>query len=155
MAVEIERKFLVDLEKWRKVKKPGGTNYRQGYVLNDSQRTIRIRVTDKQGYITLKGVTKGITRKEFEYKIPKVDGDELLEIFAASEVEKIRYRIRFSGKLWEVDEFLGKNAGLVVAEIELKDENEQFEKPDWVTGEVSNDQRYYNSNLSTRPYKNW
>jgi len=155
MAVEIERKFLVDLEKWKKVKKPGGTHYRQGYLLNDSKRTIRIRVTGKQGYITFKGSTKGISRPEFEYKIPRKDGEELLDNFSLSEVEKTRYKIRFSGKLWEVDEFLGDNSGLIVAEIELKYEDEQFKKPDWVTHEVSDDKKYYNSNLSTHPYKKW
>jgi adenylate cyclase len=155
MAVEIERKFLVDLEKWKKVKKPAGTHYRQGYLLDDSKRTIRIRVTGKQGFITLKGATKGVSRQEFEYKIPKNDGEEILDNFSLSEVEKIRYKIRFSGKLWEVDEFSGNNAGLIVAEIELKHEDEQFEKPDWVTREVSDDKKYYNSNLSTHPYKEW
>jgi adenylate cyclase len=155
MGVEIERKFLVDHEKWQEVIKPPGTHYRQGYLLNDDQRTIRVRVTDKQGYITLKGATTGITRKEYEYKIPIEDGIELLDDFAASEVEKIRYRIHFAGKLWEVDEFSGDNKGLIMAEIELQDESEKFELPGWVTGEVSGDKRYYNSYLSTHPYKKW
>jgi len=155
MGVEIERKFLVDHEKWQLVKKPKGTHYRQGYLVNSDNHTIRIRVTDKQGYITFKGATKGITRTEFEYKIPREDGIELLESFSAREVEKIRYRIRFSGKLWEVDEFLGDNAGLIIAEIELRDENDKFKKPDWVRGEVSDEKKYYNSNLSVNPYKKW
>jgi adenylate cyclase len=155
MGVEIERKFLVDHERWKQMKKPAGTHYRQGYLLDSEKHTVRIRVTDKQGYITLKGAAKGISRPEFEYKIPKKDGVELLDAFSAPEVEKIRYRIRHEGKLWEVDEFLGANAGLIVAEIELKNENEAFKKPAWVTDEVSDDERYYNSNLSTRPYKKW
>jgi adenylate cyclase len=155
MGVEIERKFLVDHEKWRKVIKPEGTHYRQGYLLNDDLRTIRVRVTDKQGYITLKGATKGITRKEYEYKIPVEDGDELLDGFAQSEVEKIRYRIEVAGKLWEIDEFLGDNKGLIMAEIELQQEDEQFELPGWVTDDVSDDDRYYNSNLSVNPYAKW
>jgi adenylate cyclase len=155
MGVEIERKFLVDHEKWRQVIKPAGTHYRQGYLLNDGLRTIRVRVTDQQGFITLKGATTGITRKEYEYKIPVGDGNELLDGFAQSEVKKIRHRIDFAGKLWEVDEFLGDNEGLIMAEIELRDEKEEFEKPDWVTVEVSDDARYYNSNLSTHPFKKW
>ena len=155
MGLEIERKFLVDHEKWRQVIKPAGTHYRQGYLLNDDRRTIRVRVTDQQGFITLKGATTGITRKEYEYKIPIKDGNELLDGFALSEVEKIRYRIDFAGKLWEVDEFLGDNEGLIIAEIELKSETEEFEKPGWVTVEVSHDERYYNSYISTHPFKKW
>ena len=155
MGVEIERKFLVDHEKWQQVVKPVGTHYRQGYLLDDDHRTIRIRVTDKQGYITFKGATTGITRKEYEYKIPVEDGNELLNGFAISEVEKIRYRIEFAGKLWEVDEFSGDNAGLIMAEIELQHETEEFEHPGWVTIEVSDDERYYNSNLAVNPYKKW
>jgi len=155
MGVEIERKFLVDHRLWKQVKKPAGTHYRQGYLLDDKKRTVRIRVTDKQAYITLKGAAKGISRPEFEYKIPKADAVELLEAFSAPQVEKIRYRIRYGGKLWEVDEFKSANAGLIVAEIELKEENETFKKPAWVTDEVSDDQRYYNSNLSIHPFKTW
>ena len=155
MGVEIERKFLVDHEQWKKVKKPKGTHYRQGYLWDDEKRTVRIRVTDKQGYITLKGAAKGISRPEFEYKIPKKDGVELLDAFSAPEVEKIRYRIRHGEKLWEVDEFLGANAGLIVAEIELKTEEEIFKKPAWITDEVSGDEQYYNSNLSIHPFKTW
>jgi adenylate cyclase len=156
MGVEIERKFLVDHEKWRKIVKPKGTHYRQGYLLNDDQqRTIRIRIADQQGYITFKGSTSGISRKEYEYKIPLEDGIELLDGFAMSEVEKIRYRVDFADKLWEVDEFLGNNEGLIMAEIELKYETEEFNKPDWITREVSDDERYYNSYLSLHPYKEW
>jgi CYTH domain-containing protein len=155
MGLEIERKFLVDHKKWLHVEKPAGTHYRQGYLLNDDHRTIRVRIAGKQGFITLKGTTTSITRKEYEYKIPVQDGVELLDGFARSEVEKIRYRIEFAGKLWEVDEFLGDNEGLIMAEIELHDEAEEFEQPDWVTNEVSDDERYYNSYLSTHPFKEW
>jgi adenylate cyclase len=155
MGLEIERKFLVDHEKWHRVTKPAGTHYRQGYLLNDDRKTIRVRVTDQQGFITLKGATTGITRKEYEYKIPVEDGNELLDSFARSEIEKVRYRIDFAGKLWEVDEFLGDNEGLIMAEIELKSEAEEFEKPGWITMEVSDDERYYNSYLSTHPFKKW
>lgn len=155
MGVEIERKFMVDHEKWRQLIKPAGTHFRQGYVLNEARRTIRIRVTDKQGFITFKGETTGITRKEYEYKIPVDDAIELLNGFAVSEVEKTRYRIDFAGRLWEIDEFLGDNTGLIMAEIELHSETDKFEKPEWITYEVSDDPRYYNSYLSTHPYTKW
>ena len=155
MGVEIERKFLVNPEKWDKLVKPESAHYRQGYLVDDDKKTIRVRVTDTQGYITFKGPTANFSRKEFEYKIPVKDGNELLDQFAESEVEKIRYRIEFEGKLWEVDVFLGDNEGLIVAEIELTNEDEQFSMPDWVTEEVSGDERYYNSNLSVHPFKKW
>jgi adenylate cyclase len=155
MGVEIERKFLVDREQWQQTEKPAGSHYRQGYLLNSDHKTIRVRVTDQQGFITFKGPTTGISRAEFEYKIPIVDGNQLLDGFALSEIEKIRYNIEFEGKLWEVDEFLGLNAGLLMAEIELKNEEEQFAKPNWVGQEVSDDERYYNSYLSVKPFKNW
>ncbi len=155
MGVEIERKFLVDHEKWAKIIKPKGTHYRQGYLLNEDFKTIRVRVTDYQGYITIKGSSLGIRRKEYEYKIPVEDGIELLDGFAKSEVEKIRYRINFADKLWEVDEFLGDNEGLILAEIELQYETEEFKKPEWISREVSDDDRYYNSYLSLHPFKEW
>ena len=155
MGIEIERKFLVDHSKWPQVLKPAGTHFRQGYLLNDDNRTIRVRVAGNQGYITLKGASSGISRKEFEYKIPVAEAIEVLDIFALSQVEKIRYCIEFGGNVWEIDEFLGDNSGLVMAEIELNDEAQQFNKPDWIATEVSDDERYYNSYLSTHPYKNW
>ena len=155
MAVEIERKFLVHKEKWKKVNKPKGDYFRQGYILNELKCTIRIRITEQFAFITLKGNNEGITRKEFEYKIPIDDGVEMLKCFASSEIEKTRYRIEFQGKLWEIDEFSGENEGLIMAEIELNDEKEEFLLPEWVHSEVSDDPRYYNSNLSVFPYKKW
>jgi len=155
MGVEIERKFLVDHDKWKQLAKPKGTHFRQGYVLSDDKRTIRIRVTDKHGYITFKGASSGISRKEFEYEIPMEEGLELLDGFAVSEIKKIRYCIDFEGKTWEVDEFSGDNEGLIMAEIELQRENEPFAKPAWITIEVSDDERYYNSYLSTHPFIDW
>jgi len=155
MGIEIERKFLVDHDLWGKVIKPEGTHLRQGYLLNDNHQSIRVRVSDKQGYITLKGELSGISRKEYEYNIPVEEGNELLNIFAAPAVEKIRYCIPFDGKTWEVDEFLGDNSGLFTAEIELTYEEEEFKKPDWVGLEVSDDDKYYNSSLSLHPFKLW
>lgn len=155
MGLEIERKFLVDAEKWRALKKPKGVNYRQGYLVDNKDLTLRVRIAGNQGYITIKGATTGITRKEFEQKIPAAQAVEMLNSFAASSVEKIRHKIKVGGKVWEVDDFKGDNEGLLMAEIELKSENEHFEKPDWVTIEVSDDNRYYNSSLSKNPFKNW
>ncbi|MDF2432113.1 MAG: adenylate cyclase [Mucilaginibacter sp.] len=155
MGIEIERKFLVDYEKWRRLEKPAGTHYRQGYILDDAKRTIRVRLAGDHGFITIKGISTGISRKEFEYEIPAKDATELIDNFAGSEVEKTRYRITYAGKLWEVDEFSGDNEGLLMAEIELKQEDEKFEKPDWINKEVSDDERFYNSNLSKNPFKNW
>jgi adenylate cyclase len=155
MGVEIERKFLVHHDKWSQIQKPAGTHYRQGYVLNDDKRTIRVRTTDKAGYITFKGASSGISRSEFEYTIPVEDGIQLLDGFATSEVEKVRYCIDFEGNTWEVDEFLGDNAGLITAEIELDHEEQTFTKPNWVAAEVSDQAKYYNSSLSTHPFKDW
>lgn len=155
MGVEIERKFLVDHQKWDAVAKPAGTHYRQGYILSEEKRTVRVRITDTSGYITFKGASGGISRSEFEYEIPLTDGAALLDGFAETEVEKIRYRITFAEKLWEVDVFSGDNKGLIVAEIELQHEDEEFKLPDWIGPEVSDDARYYNSSLSLFPYKNW
>lgn len=155
MAIEIERKFLVDGEKWEQVIKPTGVLYRQGYLSNGDNPTIRVRVAGKKGFITLKGTTSGISRKEFEYEIPVAEAVELLDSFALSEISKTRHRVYYDDKLWEVDEFEGDNAGLIVAEIELQSEEEPFSLPDWITREVSQDVRYFNSNLSVNPYKNW
>lgn len=155
MGIEIERKFLVDHSFWAQVSKPAGKVYKQGYILSDDKRTVRIRVTEDAAYITLKGGTTGISRTEFEYTIPVADGNEILKDMATSSIEKIRYHINHAGNLWEVDVFSGDNAGLIVAEIELRSEDQQFEKPDWATTEVSEDARYTNALLSVNPFKNW
>ncbi|TWR29008.1 CYTH domain-containing protein [Mucilaginibacter pallidiroseus] len=155
MGIEIERKFLVDHIKWAAFNKPEGNVYRQGYILSDVSRTVRIRVTNKSAFITLKGGTTGISRSEFEYEIPIAEGIEILKGFAVSSIEKVRYNIPYKGHTWEVDVFEGDNAGLIVAEIELQSEEAIFEKPDWVTKEVSEDGRYTNASLSVNPFKNW
>lgn len=155
MAKEIERKFLVNREKWKAIPKPEGDFFRQGYLSIEPEKTIRVRQTADQCFLTIKGKTSGISRLEFEYEIPKADAEILLNDFALSELSKIRYRISFAGKIWEVDEFLGENAGLILAEIELHNENESFELPEWIGVEVSHDQRYFNSNLTVEPYQKW
>ncbi|MGG9963571.1 CYTH domain-containing protein [Ferruginibacter sp. SUN106] len=155
MAQEIERKYLVDHTKWGKLEKPAGDVYRQGYLLTDPQKTIRIRLTANHAYLTIKGLSVGATRPEYEYEIPQEDAKELLDKFAVTELSKTRYKIIHRHKTWEVDEFAGSNAGLIVAEIELTSEDGSFDIPEWVTGEVTGDEKYYNSNLTIRPYKNW
>lgn len=155
MGVEIEKKFLIKKDLWEKVK-ADGTLYRQGYMLKDADKTIRIRtIENDNGYITIKGKTKGFSRPEYEYSIPLQEAEELLEKFCEAIVEKKRYKVKVAGKLWEVDEFLGDNEGLLLAELELKNETETFDLPEWIDKEVTNDQRYYNSQLSVNPYKNW
>lgn len=155
MALEIERKYLVHHEQWDSFNKPTGQLYRQGYILKDPNKTIRVRVTDTSAYLTIKGASVGATRTEFEYEIPKEEAIELLDNFAVSELSKIRYKILHTEKLWEVDVFLGTNEGLIVAEIELLSEDEAYEIPEWISVEVTGDNKYYNSNLSVNPFKNW
>ena len=155
MGVEIERKFLVNKEKWELVEKPKGNHFRQGYLVTDPTKTIRVRITDSSSYLTIKGISVGATRQEFEYEIPKIDAEQLLNQFAVSDVKKIRYEILFDGKIWEVDEFLGENLGLLLAEIELENESDIVELPDWIEREVTNEENYYNSNLSINPFLKW
>ena len=155
MAIEIERKFLVNLQKWEQLEKPIGAFYRQGYLVTDPNKTVRIRQTSEKAFLTIKGLTTGASRAEFEYEIPHKDGQELLDQFSVSELSKIRYRITFDKKIWEVDEFLGENAGLMIAEIELESEYEEFSLPEWVDHEVTAEEKYYNSNLTLKPYQSW
>ena len=155
MGIEIERKFLVHKYKWDSFTKPKKDFYRQGYLFSDSNKTIRVRQTNDKGYITIKGSVIGLSRPEFEYEIPKADAEELLNQFSVSELIKVRYKILFKNKIWEVDEFLGDNLGLIVAEIELKHENEQFEMPDWIANEVTGIKKYYNSILAIFPFSKW
>lgn len=155
MAKEIEKKFLVINDDWKKNAK--GTLYRQGYLNSTKERTVRIRTVGDKGFITVKGITKGCTRLEFEYEIPVADCKQMLNILAEKPlIEKTRFKIFSSeGLVWEIDEFHGENEGLVVAEIELPDENTPFEKPEWLGREVSDDPRYFNSNLAAHPYSTW
>ncbi|WP_417431559.1 CYTH domain-containing protein [Halpernia sp.] len=155
MPTEIERKFLVDKNKWQKEKKPTGELFRQGYLFTDPNKTIRVRQTSEKGFLTIKGISIGATRTEYEYEIPLKEAEELLDYFAVSELSKIRYIINFENKLWEIDEFLDENEGLIIAEIELKSEDENFKLPDWIDREVTSDQKYYNSNLTLNPCKDW
>lgn len=150
---EIERKFLVKPEQF-----PGSdtkTIMKQGYLSVDPERVVRIRREGDQAWITIKGKMKGITRAEFEYFIPADDAEELLKLALFPPVEKIRHRLVVDGTHWEVDEFLGANSGLLMAEVELSDENQPFSHPDWLGEEVTHDRRYYNSQLAQHPYILW
>lgn len=155
MGQEIERKFLIDLTEWKKLAKPAGKHFRQGYILTDPAKTIRVRKTETSGWLTIKGISVGASRLEYEYEIPLAEAEELLDNFSENELEKIRHEIVYANKLWEVDVFLGDNEGLIVAEIELESEDEDFEIPEWITEEVTHEKKYYNSNLTKYPFKDW
>ena len=154
MAKEIERKFLVASEDWRALAR--GSRYRQGYLSTVKERTVRVRTIDDKGFLTVKGITVGATRSEYEYEIPAADADEMLnDLCEKPIIEKNRYKIPLGGVTWEVDEFLGTNDGLIVAEVELQSEDQSFPKPDWIGEEVTDDPRYFNSNLIARPFSTW
>ncbi|GAB4091732.1 CYTH domain-containing protein [Flaviaesturariibacter terrae] len=155
MAVEIERKFLVDPAAWAAYPKEAPHYLRQGYLFKDLVKTARVRVTDDTGYITIKGKTIGISRAEYEFEIPRAEAEELLSRFCETVVAKQRYIIPFEEKIWEVDVFLGDNAGLIVAEIELVEEEEPFALPPFISEEVTGIKKYYNSQLAVNPYKGW
>ena len=153
MGVEIERKFLLAGEGWRALGEP--LLLRQGYLSSDPARVVRVRVEGEQAYLTIKGKSVGATRGEWEYPLPLLDANELLALCEQPIVEKFRRKITFAGNVWEVDEFLGANLGLVVAEIELRSEDQLFERPDWIGAEVTDDPRYFNSALARHPYSAW
>jgi len=152
MALEIERKFLVSGDEWRKAE---GIVFRQGFLSTQKERTVRVRVGDNSAQLTVKGITRGAVRSEYEYDIPLADAGELLLLCEQPLIEKIRRRIEYGGLIWEVDEFLGENEGLVVAEVELDREDQPLAKPAWVGDEVTHDPRYYNANLIAHPFKRW
>ena len=154
MGVEIERKFLVEGDAWRTLGE--STVLRQGYLSTDATRTVRVRIDGERAFLTIKGKSVGASRGEWEYPIPVPEAAELLDTLCQQPlVEKVRHRIPNGPHTWEVDEFLGANAGLVVAEIELASEDEAFEQPDWIGREVTGDARYFNSRLISHPYSQW
>jgi len=154
MAKEIERKFLVKGDAWRKLAQ--GTHYRQGYLSTVKERTVRVRTIDDKGFLTIKGISVGASRAEYEYEISVDDANAMLDKLCERPlIEKTRYKIEHQGFIWEVDEFEGDNQGLIVAEIELKDENQKFDLPQWIGEEVTGDPRYFNSNLLKNPYTMW
>lgn len=164
MAKEIERKFLVNIEKFFNEKVTKSVEILQGYIPRDNNVVVRIRLNkwenNEEALLTIKGPNHGISRDEFEYQIPFKDGLEMIDKFCVYGEEeivisKIRHYVDFGGKIWEVDFFRGSNKGLVIAELELESEDEQFEKPKWIISEVTGQKKYYNSQLMNNPYKNW
>jgi len=154
MGTEIERKFLMKDDSWRSLAK--GTRYRQGYLNSTKERVVRVRTIDDKGFLTIKGITTGATRVEYEYEIPDTEATAMLdELCEKPLIEKNRYKIAFDGLTWEVDEFFGENQGLIVAEVELESEDQEFEKPGWIGDEVTGDPKYFNSNLIQNPYLKW
>jgi CYTH domain-containing protein len=154
MPTEIERKFLVNGTAWKR----GATGklYRQGYLVAEKERTVRVRVVGEVGFLTIKGPSKGIARAEYEYRIPAREAAEMLDTLCLQPlIEKYRYRIEHAGLVWEVDEFLGENQGLILAEVELADEEQRISLPDWAGEDVSHDPRYYNANLARHPFSKW
>lgn len=153
MGKEIERKYLVEGMDWRRLAE--GVLYRQGYLSSAPQCNVRVRIAGEKATLTIKGPPRGIGRPEFEYEIPMADAREMLELCERPLIEKKRYRIAHDGMTWEVDEFSGENQGLVVAEIELQSEQQEFTKPPWIGREVTQDTRYLNASLIRRPFKDW
>ena len=153
MGVEIERKFLLRGDGWKTLGQP--VLLRQGYLSSHKERVVRVRIEGDHAVMTIKGRNVGATRGEWEYPIPMADAAELLGLCEQPLIEKYRRRIDFAGNVWEVDEFLGVNAGLLVAEIELTSEDQAFDKPEWIGEEVTDDLRYLNSSLIKHPYSAW
>ncbi len=152
MGTEIERKFLVTGDGWRRGKR---SRLSQGYLCASLDRSVRVRLEDGVGTLNVKGPAKGLARAEFEYRIPRKDAAALLTLCLRPLIEKTRTRVRFGGLTWEVDEFFGDNAGLIVAEVELDRADRAVALPPWVGKEVSRDPRYLNASLLRRPYRTW
>lgn len=154
MGKEIERKFLVKNQDFKKFGR--GTFIKQGFLSSAKERVVRIRITGHQAFLTIKGISKGASRTEFEYEIPLEDAEFMMsDLCEKPIIEKFRYRIKAANVVWEVDEFKGLNEGLIVAEIELKSEDQVFDHPEWLGIEVTDDPRYFNSNLIRNPYSTW
>ncbi len=154
MAEEIERKYLLKNDEWKKqIQK--SFSIKQGYLNTHPERTVRIRIKNDKGILTIKGLTKGITRLEYEYEVPFQDAMELLDLCEQPIVEKVRHIVIYENLTWEIDIFDGVNKGLQLAEVELDSEDQIFKVPNWIDKEVTADRRYYNSSLIKMPFKNW
>lgn len=154
MAKEIERKFLVTGDPWRTA--ASQVTYRQGYLSSHPDRTVRVRTDGRKAKLTIKGLTRGATRDEFEYDVPLADAEAMLDRLCERPlIEKTRYLVPHDGRTWEIDVFEGENLGLVVAEVELDSEHQSVTLPPWVGREVTDDPRYFNANLIKNPFKNW
>ena len=153
MGIEIERKFLVEGDAWRVGASP--SRIVQGFLSRDPERIVRVRLRDGEAFLTIKGKGSGLARVEVEVAIPAEEARQLLPLCLPPLIEKTRHLVTWAGHLWEIDEFYGDNAGLVVAEVELAAEDEIFERPLWLGREVSEDFRYSNAALSERPWRDW
>lgn len=155
MAIEVEHKFLLSSDAWRS-EIDHSVYYKQGYLSGSPLSSVRVRISDTQAWLNIKSATIGTSRHEFEYEIPLADANTILdELCHKPIIEKQRHFVHHQNHVWEIDEFTGDNAGLIVAEIELSQIGESFAKPAWIGQEVTEDLRYYNNNLSKNPYKNW
>ena len=155
MGIEIERKFLVTNDSWHEAAGPG-IPIKQGYLVGGKDASVRVRLQGETANLNIKSATLGVRRQEFEYPIPVADAKVLLNTLCHRPIiEKMRYLVPYANKQWEIDVFEGDNAGLIVAELELQDESEQYEAPPWLGEEVSHDPRYYNTCLSQHPFKDW
>lgn len=154
MGLEIERKFLVKSEDFKReaVEKK---LYKQGYIEGAAMATVRVRIIEDKGFLTIKSKAVNYSRSEYEYEIALADANEMLATLCGNKVEKYRYIVCYEGKRWEVDEMLGANKGLLIAELELNSEDEIFELPNWLGEEVSHDYRYRNSELAANPFSEW
>ena len=154
MGIEIERKFLINRDKIGTLE--NGYQIKQGYIQTVDLTTVRVRIRDKEAFLTIKGKSEGASRLEFEYPIPLEDANDMLNnLCQTSFINKTRYLVKYKGHVWEVDIFEGSNKGLVIAEIELQSEDEVFTLPHWITKEVTDNTKYYNSNLIEYPYSRW
>lgn len=154
MPYEIERKFLVHADKLPEL--PEGYALKQGYIPTKNNSTVRVRIRNNKAVITLKGPKKNITRLEFEHPIPRDEAEDIIhELCEDAYIDKTRHYINYKGHMWEIDVFHGANQGLIVAEVELESEEEEFEKPKWAAAEVTHDSRYRNSRLLQNPFCNW
>lgn len=154
MGMEIERKYLMASDGWRGLAE--GADYRQGYLSMVKERTVRVRTIADRGFLTIKGISTGASRREYEYEIPAEEAHEMLdELCERPLIEKRRFEISHAGLIWEIDEFSGDNAGLIIAEVELESEDQLIDIPSWIGEEVTGDPRYFNSSLVANPFSTW
>lgn len=154
MGLEIERKFLVTGDGWKSAAH-AVRHLRQGYLAIDDSTNVRVRTDGERAWLTIKAKGEGISRPEFEYEIPAAEAAPLLQLCRGRTVEKMRHLVSIEGLTWEVDQFLGENAGLIMAELELDRPDQDFRRPEWVGEEVSADHRYHNASLAMHPYARW
>ncbi len=155
MAIEIERKFLVASNAWQ-CEADVGRRMRQAYLSSTKQNSVRVRIVDDaRAWLAIKSAFRGLTRDEFEYEIPLADALQMLDLRCSGIVDKVRYKVEAGHVVWEIDEYFGENAGLIIAEVELTDEAQELVLPAWVGREVTGDQRFQNSGLADRPLAAW